>query len=53
MLEIFFPCVLKYSEQAVRADVYKKFWKQALHTKDSRNKAEERKSQEYQAVRAK
>lgn len=48
MLEVFFPQGLRYSEEAIRDNVHKRFWRQAYHTKDIRREADMRKRQQYQ-----
>lgn len=40
MLEVFFPRGLGYSDEAVRDNVHKRFWRRAYHTKGSRQTAE-------------
>lgn len=49
MLEVFFPQGLRYSDEAVRDNVHKRFWRQAYHTKDLRRKAEIQRRQQYRA----
>jgi hypothetical protein len=40
MLDVFFPRGLEYSDEAVRDNVHKRFWRRAYHTKDVRRDAE-------------
>ncbi|KAG8156853.1 hypothetical protein KVR01_013266 [Diaporthe batatas] len=49
MLEVFFPQGLRYTDEAVRDNVHKRFWRQAYHTKDLRRKAETQRRQQYRA----
>lgn len=49
MLEVFFPQGLGYSDEAVRDNVHKRFWRQAYHTKSSRQKAETRRRHQFRA----
>lgn len=49
MLDVFFPRGLGYSDDVVRDNVHKRFWRQAYHTKTSRRKAETRRRQRFQS----
>lgn len=49
MLDVFFPRGIEYSDEVVRDNVHKRFWRQAYHTKDSRRDAEvRRRGQQFQ-----
>lgn len=50
MLEVFFPQGLGYSDEAVRDNVHKRFWRQAYHTKDWRQKAETWRRHQFSAA---
>lgn len=50
MLEVFFPWGLRYSDEVVRDNVHKRFWRQAYHTKGSRQKAESWRRQQFRAA---
>jgi hypothetical protein len=45
MMQTFFPESLRYREDRVRNNVYKKFWKRAYHTKYRRRHAEVKRKQ--------
>ncbi|KAI1075793.1 hypothetical protein F5B20DRAFT_373581 [Whalleya microplaca] len=42
MVQIFFPGGLKYNDNSIRGNIYKKFWQRAYYTKSIRKRAEER-----------
>lgn len=50
MLEVFFPRGLGYSDEAIRDNVHKRFWRQAYHTIGLRRKAETRRRQQFRAA---
>ncbi|EXM15006.1 hypothetical protein FoTM2_013251 [Fusarium oxysporum f. sp. vasinfectum] len=46
MIQVFFPTGLSYSDQSIRDNVHKKFWKRAYHTQNIRKRAEEKRRAE-------
>jgi hypothetical protein len=42
MVQIFFPAGLKYSDESVRDNVHKKFWRRAYYTSEVRARAEKK-----------
>ncbi|KAI0865612.1 hypothetical protein F4860DRAFT_258739 [Xylaria cubensis] len=46
MVQIFFPAGLSYSDESIRDNKQKKFWRRAYHTKSIRKRAEEKRRAE-------